>query len=243
MSKYTVITLDELESTNAYALEFMTSFDDKTVVSAVKQTKGRGRYNRKWIGDDSSNLYMTIVLKPDYTTNYPFTNLTQYLSVSLCKVLEKDFDITPSIKWPNDILVDGCKISGILAESSVRNNKIEGIALGLGVNVNLKQETIKQIDQKATSMLVLKNKHFDVDDVMKKICDCFFENYEEFVQKGFSFIKEDYVKRCEFLGKNITIREENKQYFAQDIDNDGLLLVKDELNKVSKIITGDVLCV
>ena len=242
MSNYTIVTLKEVDSTNAYALEFIDSFDDKTVITAHKQTKGRGRYNRRWLSDETSNLYMTIVLKPQNLQNYPFPNLTQYLSVAVCKVFENAFDITPSIKWPNDILVDGYKISGILAESSVKNNKIEGIALGLGVNVNLKQETIDLIDQKATSMYVLKNKNFDVDDVLKRICDEFFENYDEFIQKGFEYIQNDYIKRCGFLGKTITIREENKQYLAQAIDSEGLLLVKDNSGKESKIITGDVLC-
>lgn len=242
MINYNVVKLDELESTNAYALEFMGSFDDKTVIVASIQTNGRGRYNRKWIGDNSSNLYMTFVLKPKSKDNYPFQNLTQYLSVVVCNVLENDYNITPSIKWPNDILVNGCKISGILAESTVKNNKIEGIALGLGVNVNLKHETIIQIDQKATSMAVLKNKEFDVNDVIKKICDEFFENYDEFIKNGFSFIKENYIKRCAFIGKNITIREENKQYLAKEIDNEGLLLVKDNFGNENKIITGDVLC-
>ena len=242
MSKYTVITLDEVESTNAYALEFMSSFEDKTVIKAVKQTKGRGRYNRKWLSDESSNLYMTIILKPDSTENYPFPNLTQYLSVSVSRVLEKDYDITPSIKWPNDILVNGYKISGILAEASAEKGKIRGIALGIGVNVNMQKETLELIDQKATSMAVLKNQNFDTDEVLNKICTSFFENYEEFIQKGFEFIKDEYVKRCSFLGGQITIREENKQYTAQSIDNNGLLIVKDDFNQESKIITGDVLC-
>ena len=242
MSKYTIVTLDEVESTNAYALEFMTSFADRTVITAEKQTNGRGRYNRKWIGGKSSNLYTTIVLKPQNIQNYPFPNLTQYLSVVLCRVFENDYDITPSIKWPNDILVNGCKISGILAESCVKNNKIGGIALGLGVNVNLEKETIEKIDQKATSMFLIRNKNYNTDELLKKICDAFFENYDEFTIKGFGYIKDEYIKRCGFLGKKITIREENRQYFAKAIDADGLLLVNDDFGKESKIITGDVLC-
>lgn len=242
MQKYKLITLDEIGSTNAYALELMTSLEDKTVISARQQTKGRGRYNRKWISDNSSNLYMTIVLKPENTKNYPYQNLTQYLSVIVCNVLETEYAINPSIKWPNDILISDYKISGILAESSVKNNKIKGIALGLGLNVNLRQETLDNIDQKATSMFILKNQIFNVDEVLHKICNLFFQNYNEFISMGFDYIKNEYIQKCKFLGKNITIKEENKNYIAQTIDNDGLLIVQDSLNKVSKIITGDILC-
>lgn len=241
-SEYTVITLDEVESTNAYALEFMSSFDDKTVVRAIKQTKGHGRYNRKWLSDETSNLYMTIILKPINIENYPFPNLTQFLSVCVSKVLNDDFNIPSSIKWPNDIMVNDSKIAGILAEASVEDGKIKGIALGIGLNVNLKDDTIKLIDQKATSMNVLTNENYDVNYVLTKICNLFFENYAEFIQKGFKYIKEDYIKRCLFIGKEIKIREENKKYTAQSIDDEGLLIVKDDLNRVSKKITGDVLC-
>lgn len=244
MSKYSIVTLEEVHSTNSYALEHLPFFDDRTVIFSSHQTSGRGRYNRKWVSDDSSNIYMSVVLKPKDIENFPFPNLTQYLSVVLCEVLEKEFNLRPQIKWPNDILIDGAKISGILAESSMENNKINGVVLGLGLNVNMKKETILGIDQNATSLCILKDMYFDVEEILKKICDRFFGNYDEFSQKGFLYIKENYIKRCGFLGKYITIREsgDKKQYFAKSIDNDGLLIVNDELNNECKIITGDVLC-
>ena len=244
MSKYTIVTLEEVHSTNSYALEFLPSFEDKTVVFTTHQSLGRGRYDRKWICDDSENLYMSIVLKPEKNQNYPFPNLTQYLSVSVCKVLEKEFDIHPNIKWPNDILVNGAKISGILAETGMLNNQISGVVLGLGLNVNLKQDTLSSIDQNATSISVLKNQNYDSEKIARMICDEFFAHYEEFVNGGFEYIKDEYIQRCAFLGQNITIREaeERKQYFAKSIDNDGLLLAIDEQDRECRIITGDVLC-
>ena len=241
MLQYNTVTLEETESTNAYALEFMHSFEDKTVIAAKKQTAGRGRYSRKWVSGSASDLYMTIVLKPA-SNNYPFQNLTQYLSVIVSRVLENDYNIKASIKWPNDILVKGAKISGILAETLNKNSRIEGIALGLGVNTNLEKEVLDKIDQKAVSMAQLLNKEIDTEELIHKICRAFFDDYDEFIQKGFLFIKDEYVKRCRFLGGNITIREENKQYLAENIDNDGLLTVKDEFGKKHKIITGDILC-
>jgi len=239
---YNIITLEETESTNAYALEFMSFLDDKTVIRAEKQTAGRGRYNRKWLSDGSDNLYTTFVLKPAGIENYPFSNLTQYLSVIVSEVLEKDYDINASIKWPNDILVNGAKISGILAETSIKNNEIEGIALGLGLNVSMPVSMLNKIDQKAASMAVLKNKNFDTEEVLNKICSLFFENYDEFIKKGFSYIKDDYIKRCSFLGGKITIREESREYTALSIDDEGLLIVEDDFNNTKKIMTGDILC-
>ena len=244
MSKYTIITHEEIPSTNSYALEHITAFDDKSIVFAPHQSSGRGRFDRHWVCDDSENIYMSIILKPENVTNYPFPNLTQYLSVVVCKVLESEFSLKPSIKWPNDILVENAKISGILAESCMTNNKIEGIVLGLGLNVNLKKETLDNIDQNATSIGVLTGQQYDVEKILRKICDEFFENYDAFVKGGFEYIKTEYINRCGFLGQNILIREagEKKPYFAKSIDDEGLLVAVDELNNECKIITGDVLC-
>ena len=244
MSKYTIVTLEEIPSTNSYALEHIAVFDDKSIVFAPHQNSGRGRFDRHWVCDDSENIYMSIILKPKNVTNYPFSNLTQYLSIVVCKVLEREFSLKPSIKWPNDILVENAKISGILAESSVVKNKIEGIVLGLGLNVNLRKETLDNIDQNATSIGVLMGQQYDVEKILRKICDEFFENYDAFVRGGFEYIKTEYINRCGFLGKNILIREagEKKPYFAKSIDDEGLLVAVDELNNECKIITGDVLC-
>lgn len=244
MSKYTIITLDEVHSTNSYAIENAPFFDNGNVIFTPHQISGRGRYNRKWICDDSENIYMSIVLKPSDIKNFPFTNLTQYLSVVVCKFLEKEFNLLPKIKWPNDILIDGHKISGILAETYMENNEIKAVILGLGLNVNLKQQTIDTIDQKATSLSVLTGKNYDCELLTRKICDLFFSEYDLFVEKGFDFIKEDYIQRCDFLGKNISIRENNetRQYLAKAIDDEGLLIAIDEFNNECRIITGDVLC-
>ena len=244
MSKYQTILIDEVPSTNSYAMSQIQQLRDKTVLYTHNQTSGRGRYNRKWIADGTDNLYVTFVFKPDDIVHYPLANLTQYLSLVLCEFLEKEFNLKSNIKWPNDILVDGCKISGILAESYMENNKIKGLILGLGLNVNLKVETIENIDQKATSLSVLTDKNYEIEPILNGLCDRFFEDYDLFVQQGFSFIKERYEQRCNFLGKNIRIREINgtKEYFAKAITDDGLLLVENDLGSESKIITGDLLC-
>ncbi len=241
---YTIVRLEEVESTNAYALEHISSFDDKTAVYTPKQTSGRGRYSRRWIGDGSDNIYMSIVLKPKHINSYPLTNLTQYLSVVVCNFLKTEFDIDSNIKWPNDILVQGSKISGILAETYTENGQIKAVVLGLGLNINLSKQTLETIDQKAISVSVIKNQNYDTDIVLKDLLDVFFENYNNFVSKGFSFIRDEYISKCNFLGKNIVIREAEtqKQYFAKAIDDEGLLIVNDENNNECKIITGDVLC-
>ena len=88
-------------------------FEDKTIISANTQSGGRGRFNRVWIDMGEGNLFMSIVLKPSSVFNPVYANLTQYMSVVLCRIFE-EYGLEPEIKWPNDVLIDGKKISGIL---------------------------------------------------------------------------------------------------------------------------------
>ncbi len=242
--KYTLVRLDEIGSTNSYALEHISWFGNGTVIYTPFQRSGRGRCNRRWIGDNSGNVYMSVILKPEKADAYPFPNLTQYLSVIVSRFLKDEFNIQSSIKWPNDILADGRKISGILAEACTENNKLKAVILGLGLNVNMPEETLDLIDQKAVSISVLTHKNYDIDILADKLADCFFKDYNNFVERGFPYIKDEYIQKCNFLGKNIIVKELNdkKRYFAKSIDNDGLLAVIDEFNRERKIITGDVLC-
>ncbi len=244
MSKYSIVTLEEVPSTNCYAIDNIKFFEEGTVIYTSHQTAGRGRFNRRWMSDDSDNIYMSLVLKPKNIDNYPFPNLTQYLSVCVCKLLEHEFNLTPQIKWPNDILVNNSKISGILAETSVYNNKINGVVLGLGLNVNMGSDLINKIDQKATSIFILTKKHYNSNILLTKLLDIFFENYDNFVKCGFSLIKNDYINRCQFIGKNILISENGikSEYFAKSINDEGLLIAIDKNNNECKIITGDILC-
>lgn len=241
---YTKIKLAETTSTNAYALEHIVNFQDRTVVYTPHQTAGRGRYSRKWVSDGSENVYMSFVLTPENVENYPFSNLTQYLSVIVRRYLKSRFDTDSFIKWPNDILVNGAKISGILAEARACAGQINSVVLGLGLNVNMSRETLNTIDQKAISLSVLKNELFDIDKIVEEISDLFFESYDDFIKNGFDYIKEEYISYCKFPSDKVTVREigGEKQYKVLSIDDDGFLNVKDNNDKVCKIIAGDLLC-
>lgn len=241
MNKPNIIRLEEVASTNSYALDNLPDLNDKTVISAESQTAGRGRFNRKWVSDGSKNIYMSFVLKPS-KEKYPYKNITQYLSVIVCGVLEEEYKIIPSIKWPNDIVVNGAKIAGILCEAKNRNGSINALVLGLGLNVNMDSESLNGIEQRATSLKVLLNKEIDVDDLVNKIAYRFFENYDLFLSEGFDSIKQDYIKKCDFIGKNIKISSVNhvSEVMAYGISDDGELIVSDSDGNLKNVITGDL---
>ena len=184
-----IIQLDTVNSTNSYAKLNIDTLHDRTVIHALHQTSGRGRLNRSWVDLGEDNLFMTIVLKPSDTFNEIYPNLTQYLSVCLCKVLEK-YGLNPQIKWPNDVLINGKKIAGILSETVIQGSKFKGIILGIGVNLNAKQEDANAIpDRVVTSLNLELNKKVDMQGFLQKLLEEFFANYDEFLAKGFIFIR------------------------------------------------------
>jgi len=150
-------------------MENLSNLPDKQVIVAGKQTHGRGRFDRKWISDKEGNVYLSIVLK-----NTPLTNLTPFMAEAVCKVLE-NYDVKAIIKEPNDVMVDGKKIAGILSQSSTRGNILNGMVIGAGVNLNLNEDDLEKIDQPATSLNLLIGKSIDRDVFIEKLLNEFFK--------------------------------------------------------------------
>ena len=244
MPQYRIIYFNKLESTNKYALDNILQLDDKTIIRARTQTNGYGRFKRKWLSDDYDNLYFSIVLKPseNLDNTLPLPNLTQYMSVIIAELIEK-YGLTPEIKWPNDVKINCKKVSGILSETSIRGNKLNGIVIGVGINLNTKRDVLSKIDQPATSISLELKKETDPDIFLRSLLNAFFDEYDTFMEKGFNLIKERYTSKCSFLGKEILIKNFDKEQraTAAQINNDGSLLIDDKGRK-SVVLVGDILC-
>jgi len=241
--KMNIIQLEEVSSTNLYAKENLDSFEDKTVIIAISQTSGRGRFDRKWVDLGEGNLFMTIVLKPSNLFEEVYANLTQYLSVVLTKILE-EYGLSPKIKWPNDVLVNDAKISGVLCETGLQETNFKGLVLGIGVNLNADKGDLKQIKEKVATALniELEREYVDKNLFTEKLLNEFFKNYEEFLKQGFLMIKKEYIERCNFLGKEISVKvfNDKKSGIAKTINDNGELVI--EKNNDEFILTmGDIL--
>lgn len=234
--------LEEIDSTNKYAKEVINDIKDMTVVYTYNQTAGRGRLQRKWsyLGED--NIYASIVLKPSRDYKEVYSNLTQLLCVVLAEVFE-EYNICPKIKWPNDIRVNRKKISGILAEAVSGVNGLEGLILGFGVNLNTKIEILSKIDQPATSLNIETGKYIDKEVFLKNVIDKFCLYYNNFIEEGFLLIRKDYLRRAEFLNKEVTVKVFNKTYsgIAEDVTPDGALKLRDKNNEEHILLIGDIL--
>lgn len=234
--------LEEIDSTNKYAREHIAEIDDRTIVYTSKQTSGRGRLARKWEYTGADNIYASIVLKPSEYMREIYSNLTQYLCVVLCEVFE-EYNIKPTIKWPNDIQVDGKKISGILAEGVIEKGKLLGLVLGVGINLNCQKEQLENISQPATSLNIETGMKIDKEKFLKKLSDKFCLRYDRFIEDGFLLIKKDYIRRAGFLNKQVAVQVFDKKICGKAIDvtDNGALKLLDKDNNEQILLIGDIL--
>lgn len=234
--------LEEIDSTNKYAKDNISKIEDKTIVYTSKQTDGRGRMERKWSYTGEDNIYASIVLKPSSKMKEIYSNLTQYLCLILSQVFE-EYGIIPTIKWPNDIQINGKKISGILAEGVISYGNLEGLVLGFGVNLNSSREILDKINQPATSLNLEVGRKIDSKDFLKKVLDKFCLRYDSFIEEGFLLIREDYKSRAGFLNKEVTVKVYDKEIsgVAIDITENGALKLIDKNDNEQVLLIGDIL--
>ncbi|MGI6681362.1 MAG: biotin--[acetyl-CoA-carboxylase] ligase [Bdellovibrionota bacterium] len=242
MGKYNIITFDLLDSTNTYALQNIDALEDRTLILANSQTKGRGKFQRGWESQNTKNIYASLVLKPknNLDSKFFFGNITQFLSVIICDIL-KQYGVLPEIKWPNDILISDKKICGILTEKSTKN---AGVVVGFGINLELKKEEAEKISRKATSLSAELKAKKDINKIsfLNLLLDAFFMEYDSFLLNGFDFFKERYIKYSNFLGKEILINnfDTSIKGIAKSINDDGTLTIENENKKEIKIIAGEI---
>lgn len=216
-----------LDSTNRHVLAHLDALTDGQVIQADVQTAGRGRMSRKWVSEHPGNLCMTLVLKPAGTTHpaaMPLANLSQLLALSVCRALAT-YGAAATIRWPNDVLVGDRKIAGLLAETVVRGSRLAGMALGVGVNLNLDQTALAAIDQPATALCQWTGSAVRVDDFRDLVLEDFFGRRQDLMERGFPLIRDEFRSHCRFLGNGVEVRRHESAVcgIARDISADGAL--------------------
>lgn len=243
MNTYSIKHFVQLNSTNAYALEHFDELSMCDVVVTDIQTNGRGRFDRVWEGQCSDNIYMSIVIKPQHSIDFPYVNLTQYLSVILNRIFNDKYGIQSDIKWPNDILYNGKKFVGILSEVKMEKSDIIGVVLGVGINVNAEPDFFEKLPD-ATSMKIISNRIIDKNELLKTILDEFFRHFDEFRLNGYKAIANDYQKMCKFHSKQVKIGGSfmDGEYKFAGLNDDGTFSVFNKQGEKIKVVSGDILC-
>ena len=176
MHSFKIEWIPTTASTNSDVVELAKKFQQKNLVLATDhQSAGRGQFGRKWLSQPGENLLFSIYFEPAINPSQAF-ELTQIACRAIVEVLTH-YQICCEIKKPNDVLVGGKKICGILTESSSKGKKLEYVVVGIGLNVNSTAETLIP---EATSMRIEKQKHYDRAEVLDKILRAFEIQSSEF---------------------------------------------------------------
>lgn len=245
MSSYRIIEFAELESTNRYACARLDELSDGDVIQAMVQTAGHGRLRRPWLAHVPGNLCLSLVLKPVHAApaELPLTNLSQLLALCVCRALAAH-GVQANLKWPNDVLVAGHKIAGLLAETVVQGNHgFRGMVLGLGVNLNLDAQVLATIDQPATSLALVTCMPVNVAAFRDAVLQDFFIAYDEFLACGFSMIHDEYLARCAFLGTHVAIHQGNETIrgLASNVTLGGTLEIVSASGEIRQVDLGEML--
>jgi len=173
----------ELNSTSVWAHEHLEELNDFDIISCDLQTQGHGQFERVWYSTNTNggNIYISVILKPQNLSH--LGELTRYVALIGAKTIES-YGVKPNFKYPNDILINGKKIAGFLAESEFIGSKFKGVIVGCGINLNLNNEDIKNIDIPATSIFLETGKNVDKEEFLNKFLSNFKEEYNDFLVNG-----------------------------------------------------------
>ena len=229
--------VDEVTSTNDVIKKYaLNGADDLTAVHANIQTQGRGRRGRTWATIPNQSMACSILVRGDNFVHLPLiTALAVFQTV-------KEYISGAEIKWPNDVLVNGKKISGILVER--HTDKDQGFYIvGVGLNVGMANPEFWRGLSEATS-LQREGASVSLEEVIKKFCDYFSQILTVYKTEGWEgFIASTYVKNCGSIGKNVRWINDGKEIkgIAQSIDSHGTLLLKLEDATIIKVLSGDII--
>ena len=235
-----IIYLDEVDSTNNYARLMADKINSDFLVVADMQTLGKGRMGRSWSSPAGVGIFMSLCIKPEMAVEKA-SMITLVTAISICDAIEELYPISATIKWPNDIVINSKKISGILTEMSSDMDGIKYIISGMGINVNNK-EFPDDIKDMASSLLIETGILMDRSKLIACIIYHFYKNFHIFLKtEDMSGLKENYEKHLANIGKEVKILDPKGEYnaIALSIDESGALLVNTE-GKIKRIISGEV---
>ncbi|HEY5593599.1 MAG TPA: biotin--[acetyl-CoA-carboxylase] ligase [Nitrospiria bacterium] len=209
---------DRIESTNTTALALAEQgAPEGTVILADSQSQGRGRMGRHWISPPDRNLYVSIVLRPDGDpTRVGLWPLAA--AVAVARTIEQTTALPARLKWPNDILVHGKKVSGLLLESAIRNGRFKHLVLGIGLNVNLTRDLLPDsLRNSVTSLREELGRELDRVELLQRLLEQLERQHQSFRTEPPRKILEAYRALSETLGRSVTVLDRAGEWTGEAV--------------------------
>lgn len=233
----------ETASTNKLADQMGVSGEKEgLVVFAESQTQGRGRLGRKWISPENKGLWFSVLLRPPLRPP-EMTQLTVIAATALARAIRNVTDLKPDIKWPNDILINGRKVAGVLTEMSAEPDRVLHAVLGIGVDVNLEQSDFPpELHTIATSLRLESGKHVHRSTLAVRLLEALDQDYKRIRKGKFDQVSEEWESQCITLGKRVRIHQMDRtcEGFAESLDSEGALMIRNANGRLERITGGDV---
>lgn len=230
-NEYKIVRYESVTSTNDIAKK---SDIQQAVFIANEQTAGKGSKGRSWQSDKNQGLYMSFLVRPTIEPA-AIPSLTLMAAVVVCNAIEKVSDKTAKIKWPNDVLIGGKKVSGILTESVFGAGGIERVVCGIGINTS--QSFSEELRDIAISLDIAKQQKELLCD---EIIDGFFKSYEIYIEDGLSSFIDEFRQRSAISG-NVSLITPNETIKGRivEFDDTGAIVIETD-GKKERFIAGEI---
>lgn len=238
----TLYYYEDTDSTNADAMRLgEEGAEHGTLVVANHQNKGRGRRGRVWQSPVGTTISMSFLVKPEIAPGKA-SMLTLVMALAVAKGIEEACDLSTAIKWPNDILVNGKKVCGILTEMKAEMDYIHGVIIGVGINVNV-ESFPEDLQSMATSLILEKGRKVSRAEVIERVAENFEEYYEKFMEtEDLSLLRDLYEERLISKGKAVKVLDPQGEYtgISKGITDTGELVVETQDGKEQQVYAGEV---
>lgn len=242
MENKKIIYYKQLDSTNMEIERLaVQGAEHGTVVVADAQTVGKGRRGRSWESPAGENIYMSILLRPNCKPEKA-PMLTLVMAYSVAQVIQELGFSEVQIKWPNDLVLSGKKICGILTEMQLKGSEIDYVVIGIGINVNTRNFSV-ELEERATSLFLESGRKFQRKTIVETIVKKFDYAYRQFMEKqDLSFIQNAYNEMLVNVGKEVRVLEPRNEYtaYAKGINTRGELIVSTSNGEEKAIYAGEV---
>lgn len=239
-----VRVVQETSSTNDLVEKFAREgAPEGLVVFAESQRCGRGRLGRSWWSPPGKGLWFSLLLRPPLQPPAA-TQLTIVSALALSRALAMESGLEPKIKWPNDILIGGRKVAGILIELKAELDEMKYVIAGLGVNINLTSADFPRELRPVASSLKIESRgrHFMRPALAAAILREIDRDYFRLLQGEFASLAAEWEEQCCTLGRTVTIQMGSRRVSgaAEALDENGALLLRTEHGLIEKITGGDL---
>jgi len=233
----------EVDSTNVRAAQLAEQgAEEGSVVLAEAQSAGKGRLGRRWESPPGVNLYLSVILRPHILPRQA-PLLTFLSSLAVARTIEAESGLRPTVKWPNDVLLHGRKVAGLLNEMNAETERINYVILGIGVNLNMQREAFPaELRYPATSLALELGRPIDRSRFCRRLCAELDRLYGEYAAAGEEAILNGWLAYFDLIGKVVTVSAPDRTLdgVVAGLAPDGALLLRRDDGGVERILAGDV---